>query len=188
MAVTQISRVTAWGNNSRQAYVDVRNAWIDGQPALEVIDDPAWVRKVLEPAVAVRGREILRVRGSSPAGSVARPFWGRFTRSRRRRHTSAGSMPPRFPTAATTFRAGWFSASRYRRRTAETGRSSRACMLTSMPASESRRMWRSLSTRRARYPNWWGTSAGEHLKAGRIVTPPAVGLRDRRLSNRRLAC
>ena len=76
MSVTQISRVTAWGNNSRQAYVDLRNAWINGQPALEAIDDPAWVKKVMEPAVAGRGREILSVRGSSPAGSVAQAILG----------------------------------------------------------------------------------------------------------------
>ena len=76
IAVTQITRLTAWGNNSRQTYVDLRNARIAGQPALEMIDDPAWVKKVMEPSVAGRGREILGVRGSSPAGSVAQAILG----------------------------------------------------------------------------------------------------------------
>jgi malate dehydrogenase len=76
MPVTQVSRITIWGNNSRTAYVDLRNARIGGQPAVEVIDDPAWLKKVMEPAVAARGREILRVRGSSPAGSVAQAILG----------------------------------------------------------------------------------------------------------------
>ena len=43
--------MTVWGNNSRTAYVDIRNAWIGDKPALEVINDPDWVKEVMEPAV-----------------------------------------------------------------------------------------------------------------------------------------
>jgi malate dehydrogenase len=74
--ISQVSRLTVWGNNSREAYVDLQNARVNGEPALEVIDDRAWIKKVMEPAVAGRGREILRVRGSAPAGSVAQAILG----------------------------------------------------------------------------------------------------------------
>ena len=35
------------------------------------IDDPTWTREVLEPAIAERAREIIRLTGGSPAGSAA---------------------------------------------------------------------------------------------------------------------
>lgn len=74
--ITQVSRVTVWGNNSREAYVDLHNARVNDKPALEAIDDRAWIKQVMEPAVAGRGREVLRVRGSAPAGSVAQAILG----------------------------------------------------------------------------------------------------------------
>ncbi len=69
--IAHISRVCVWGNNSRTAYVDLGNARIGDQPALEAVGDPAWIKNVMEPALATRGREILKVRGSAPAGSVS---------------------------------------------------------------------------------------------------------------------
>jgi malate dehydrogenase len=69
--VTQITRLTVWGNNSETAFVDLRNARIGHQPALQVINDEAWCKKVLEPAVAERAVDIMRRTGGSPAGSVA---------------------------------------------------------------------------------------------------------------------
>jgi malate dehydrogenase len=69
--VTQVTRLTVWGNNSENVFVDLRNARIRNQPALEVIRDTAWTREVLEPAIADRAREIIRLTGGSPAGSAA---------------------------------------------------------------------------------------------------------------------
>jgi malate dehydrogenase len=69
--VSQISRVVVWGNNSKTAYIDLRNARIGEKPALEVIGDPSWAREIMEPHVVKRDREILAVRGSTPAGAVA---------------------------------------------------------------------------------------------------------------------
>ena len=74
--VPQFSRLTVWGNNSQAAYVDLRNAWIGDKPALEVIDDMNWVNGVMEPAVAMRENEVLRMRGSTPAGAVAQAIMG----------------------------------------------------------------------------------------------------------------
>jgi malate dehydrogenase len=74
--VSQISRVTVWGNNSKTAYVDIRNAMIGDKPALDVINDIDWVNRVMEPTVVARDREILKVRGTTPAGAVAHAILG----------------------------------------------------------------------------------------------------------------
>ena len=39
VSVSQVSRVTVWGNSSETAYIDVSNAWIGEHHALEVIND-----------------------------------------------------------------------------------------------------------------------------------------------------
>ncbi len=41
--VNQVTRLTVWGNNSETAFVDLTNARIGNQPALQVIDDPSLV-------------------------------------------------------------------------------------------------------------------------------------------------
>ena len=69
--VTQVTRLTVWGNNSETAFVDLRNARIGNQPALQVIHDEAWCKGILEPAVAERARDIIKRTGGSPAGSAA---------------------------------------------------------------------------------------------------------------------
>ena len=69
--VTQVTRLTVWGNNSELAYVDLHNARIGNHPALQVIHDPHWCRDVLEPTVAGRFRQILQLTGETPAGSTA---------------------------------------------------------------------------------------------------------------------
>ena len=38
--VTQVTRLTVWGNNSETAYVDLQNARIGECPAVQVIGDP----------------------------------------------------------------------------------------------------------------------------------------------------
>jgi malate dehydrogenase len=69
--VTQVKRLTVWGNNSETAFVDLRNARIGNQPALQVINDETWCKTILEPAVAERALDIIRRTGGSPAGSAA---------------------------------------------------------------------------------------------------------------------
>jgi malate dehydrogenase len=68
---SQVSRLVVWGNNSESALIDLHAARIGDRPALEVIDDPDWVKNVLGPAVANRPREISELRGTMPAGSIA---------------------------------------------------------------------------------------------------------------------
>lgn len=70
-AVSEISRVSIWGNHSASQYPDLAHALVDGQPALEVIGDDAWVEHNFIPTVAQRGAAIIQARGSSSAASAA---------------------------------------------------------------------------------------------------------------------
>ncbi|ATG50280.1 malate dehydrogenase [Brachybacterium vulturis] len=70
-AVTDIENVTIWGNHSATQYPDISHASVAGRPALEVVDDPAWVTDSFIPTVAERGAAIIDARGSSSAASAA---------------------------------------------------------------------------------------------------------------------
>jgi malate dehydrogenase len=69
--VGEVNRVTVFGNHSETIYVDLHNAFIGETPATEVLKDPNWHREVLEPFLATRSREIMDLRGCSPAGTAA---------------------------------------------------------------------------------------------------------------------
>ncbi|QWC85947.1 malate dehydrogenase [Nocardioidaceae bacterium] len=70
-AVSDITKMTIWGNHSATQYPDVYNAEIGGRPAAEVIDDEAWIADDFIPTVAKRGAAIIEARGSSSAASAA---------------------------------------------------------------------------------------------------------------------
>lgn len=69
--VTDIRKVTVWGNHSASQYPDITHATVKGQPAMQVVDDPAWVADVFIPTVAKRGAAIIEARGASSAASAA---------------------------------------------------------------------------------------------------------------------
>jgi malate dehydrogenase len=69
--VTEVTRMTIWGNHSATQYPDVFRARIGGQPAAEVIADDDWVEKDFIPAVQQRGAAIIEARGASSAASAA---------------------------------------------------------------------------------------------------------------------
>ena len=69
-AVSQIRRVTIWGNHSATQYPDLNHATIDGRPAMERLDT-AWIREAFIPRVQKRGAEIIEARGLSSAASAA---------------------------------------------------------------------------------------------------------------------
>ncbi|WP_069166041.1 malate dehydrogenase [Nocardia altamirensis] len=66
-----IARVAVWGNHSATQFPDIAHATIDGRPALDLIDDPAWVTDVFIPTVQQRGTAIIQARGASSAASAA---------------------------------------------------------------------------------------------------------------------
>lgn len=74
--VSQVNRVTVWGNHSEKMYVDFHNAFIGARPAPAVIDDMQWVREVLQPTVRTRTSEIYRLRGATPAATTAQAILG----------------------------------------------------------------------------------------------------------------
>jgi malate dehydrogenase len=70
-AVTDVTRVTIWGNHSATQYPDAFRAKIGGRPANEVIGDDTWIEKEFIPAVQQRGAAIIEARGASSAASAA---------------------------------------------------------------------------------------------------------------------
>ncbi len=70
-AVTDIKKVTIWGNHSATQYPDLFHAEIGGKNAAEVINDQAWVEDYFIPTVAKRGAAIIDARGASSAASAA---------------------------------------------------------------------------------------------------------------------
>ena len=69
--VTDVTRMTIWGNHSATQYPDVFRARIDGRPAAEVIGDETWVEKEFIPVVQQRGAAVIEARGASSAASAA---------------------------------------------------------------------------------------------------------------------
>jgi malate dehydrogenase len=69
--VTDIKKVTIWGNHSSTQYPDAYHAEIGGRPAAEVIGDDAWIRDYFIPTVQKRGAAVIAARGQSSAASAA---------------------------------------------------------------------------------------------------------------------
>jgi malate dehydrogenase len=70
-AVTDIARMTIWGNHSATQYPDLFHAEVGGRNAAEVVDDQDWLENTFIPTVAKRGAAIIEARGSSSAASAA---------------------------------------------------------------------------------------------------------------------
>ena len=70
-SVTDIKKMTIWGNHSATQYPDIFHAEIGGKNAAEVVDDQAWLENDFIPTVAKRGAAIIEARGSSSAASAA---------------------------------------------------------------------------------------------------------------------
>jgi malate dehydrogenase len=68
--VTEIKKVTIWGNHSATQYPDLNHATVKGAPAMDQLDQE-WVRNTFIPRVQKRGAEIIEARGMSSAASAA---------------------------------------------------------------------------------------------------------------------
>ncbi len=71
VSVSDVRRMTIWGNHSSTQYPDAFHAQIAGRPAPEVIRDDAWIKETFIPAVQKRGAAIIEARGQSSAASAA---------------------------------------------------------------------------------------------------------------------
>jgi malate dehydrogenase len=70
-AVTDITKMTIWGNHSATQYPDLFHAEIGGKNAAEVVNDQGWIEDNFIPTVAKRGAAIIDARGASSAASAA---------------------------------------------------------------------------------------------------------------------
>jgi len=69
--VTDIKKITIWGNHSATQYPDIFHAEIKGKSAAEVVNDQSWIENDFIPTVAKRGAAIIDARGASSAASAA---------------------------------------------------------------------------------------------------------------------
>jgi malate dehydrogenase len=70
-AVSDITRMTIWGNHSATQYPDLFHARVGGRNAAEVVGDQDWLEKDFIPTVQKRGAAIIEARGASSAASAA---------------------------------------------------------------------------------------------------------------------
>jgi len=68
--VTDIKKMTIWGNHSSTQYPDITECTVDGQSAKDLVDD-AWYQGTFIPDVQQRGAAIIKARGASSAASAA---------------------------------------------------------------------------------------------------------------------
>ena len=69
--VTDLDKVTVWGNHSSTQYPDITQATVEGAPITGILADRAWVEKDFIPTVAKRGAAVIAARGASSAASAA---------------------------------------------------------------------------------------------------------------------
>ena len=70
-AVTDVTKMTIWGNHSATQYPDVVHAAVQGKSAWDAIGNEAWVADTFIPTVQKRGAAIIEARGASSAASAA---------------------------------------------------------------------------------------------------------------------
>ncbi|SOJ56606.1 Malate dehydrogenase [Mycobacterium simulans] len=70
-AVTDIKKMTIWGNHSATQYPDLFHAEVGGKNAAGVVGDQSWIEDYFIPTVAKRGAAIIDARGASSAASAA---------------------------------------------------------------------------------------------------------------------
>ncbi|WP_370328903.1 malate dehydrogenase [Mycolicibacterium hippocampi] len=69
--VTEISRMTIWGNHSPTQYPDIFHAQVGGRSGADYAADTHWLTDDFIPTVARRGTAIIEARGASSAASAA---------------------------------------------------------------------------------------------------------------------
>lgn len=68
--VSDIKKITIWGNHSATQYPDIHHATVAGQSALALVDNE-WVTDEFIPTIQQRGAAIIKARGASSAASAA---------------------------------------------------------------------------------------------------------------------
>jgi malate dehydrogenase len=73
-AVSDIKKMTIWGNHSATQYPDVFHAEVAGKNAAEVVNDQAWIENDFIPTVAKRGAAITAASAASATVDAARDW------------------------------------------------------------------------------------------------------------------
>jgi len=68
--LSDVAKMTIWGNHSTTQVPDISNATISGEAATSLVDN-AWAENDFIPTVAKRGAAVIAARGSSSAASAA---------------------------------------------------------------------------------------------------------------------
>jgi malate dehydrogenase len=71
VSVSEVKKLTIWGNHSATQYPDVFHAEVNGENATKALSDDAWLSDFFIPTVAKRGAAIIDARGASSAASAA---------------------------------------------------------------------------------------------------------------------
>lgn len=71
VGVEDVQDLVVWGNHSPTMFPDLFNAKVNGQRAVDAVDDMAWYEDEYLPRVGKRGAEIIDARGASSAASAA---------------------------------------------------------------------------------------------------------------------
>jgi malate/lactate dehydrogenase len=74
--IADVSCVTIWGNHSSTQVPDFLNAKIKKKPAIEMIQDHAWLKHEFIETVQKRGAAVIQARGKSSAASAAHAIVG----------------------------------------------------------------------------------------------------------------
>ena len=69
--VSQIRKMSIWGNHSPTMYPDLKHCEVDGKVAWDAVGDESWIADEYIPKVGKRGAEIIDARGASSAASAA---------------------------------------------------------------------------------------------------------------------
>ena len=69
--VSEVRKVTIWGNHSATQYPDIFQADVAGTPGARLAEDREWLEGTFIPTVAKRGAAIIDARGASSAASAA---------------------------------------------------------------------------------------------------------------------
>lgn len=69
--VSQVTKMTIWGNHSTTQYPDLFHAEVGGRNVYQAVGDHDWINGTYIPSVAKRGAAIIEARGASSAASAA---------------------------------------------------------------------------------------------------------------------
>ncbi len=75
-AVSDVTKMTIWGNHSATQYPDLFRCEVGGRSAAEAVGDQAWLADEFIPTIQKRGAAVIKARGASSAASAANAAMG----------------------------------------------------------------------------------------------------------------